>query len=285
MPLGLSLATVGRRGLGGGDGARARTSCSACRGSSRCCSARSRSPTDAAAVFSVLRVVPLPRRITGPLEAESGLNDAPTVVLVTLISTGAVAGQRRARDRRASSSSSWSPACSSGSPCGFGGAWVMRRAALPSSGLYPLAVLTPDLPRRTAARPRLHASGFAAVYVAALVLGNTELPHRGGHPVLRRGGGLAGPDRAVRDARAAALAGPDRPSRSSALALVAGPGAHLRGPAAVGAGQRGGAADAAGASWRSSRGPGCAARCRSCSPPSRSPRAWTAPSGSSTSSS
>ena len=38
------------------------------------------SPTDAAAVFSVLRRVPLPRRLTGALEAESGLNDAPTVV-------------------------------------------------------------------------------------------------------------------------------------------------------------------------------------------------------------
>ena len=48
------------------------------------------SPTDAAAVFSVLRVVPLPRRLTGVLEAESGLNDAPTVVLVGVISTGAV---------------------------------------------------------------------------------------------------------------------------------------------------------------------------------------------------
>ena len=48
------------------------------------------SPTDAAAVFSVLRVVPLPKRITGTLEAESGLNDAPTVVLVTLVSSGAV---------------------------------------------------------------------------------------------------------------------------------------------------------------------------------------------------
>ena len=47
------------------------------------------SPTDAAAVFSVLRRVPLPRRITGALEAESGLNDAPTVLLVTLVSTGA----------------------------------------------------------------------------------------------------------------------------------------------------------------------------------------------------
>src|SRR4051794_30974472 len=49
------------------------------------------SPTDAAAVFSVLRVVPLPKRLTGALEAESGLNDAPTIVLVTIISTGALA--------------------------------------------------------------------------------------------------------------------------------------------------------------------------------------------------
>ena len=58
------------------------------------------SPTDAAAVFSVLRVVPLPRRLTGALEAESGLNDAPTVVLVTLISTGAVADHGLLGDER-----------------------------------------------------------------------------------------------------------------------------------------------------------------------------------------
>ena len=58
------------------------------------------SPTDAAAVFSVLRVVPLPRRITGALEAESGLNDAPTVVLVTLVSTRRRGRPRRARDDR-----------------------------------------------------------------------------------------------------------------------------------------------------------------------------------------
>ena len=49
-------------------------------------------PTDAAAVFSVLRRLPLPRRLTGALEAESGLNDAPTVVLVTLVSAGGTDG-------------------------------------------------------------------------------------------------------------------------------------------------------------------------------------------------
>src|SRR5688572_27371915 len=44
------------------------------------------SPTDAAAVFSVLRHVPIPHRVRGALEAESGLNDAPTVLLVILAS-------------------------------------------------------------------------------------------------------------------------------------------------------------------------------------------------------
>jgi cell volume regulation protein A len=53
----------------------------------------------------------------------------------------------------------------------------MRRAALPSSGLYPLAVLClAFLAYGTAAA--VHGSGFAAVYVAALVLGKSELPHR-----------------------------------------------------------------------------------------------------------
>ena len=134
------------------------------------------SPTDAAAVFSVLRVVPLPRKLTGALEAESGLNDAPTVVLVTLVSTGAAEGHGV-------------PAMLGivayelvagtviGLAVGFGGAWVMRRAALPSSGLYPLAVLTLAFLAYGGAA-FVHASGFAAVYVAALVLGNKELPHR-----------------------------------------------------------------------------------------------------------
>ena len=43
-------------------------------------------PTDAAAVFSALRKLPLPPRLAGMLEAESGLNDAPAVLAVTLLS-------------------------------------------------------------------------------------------------------------------------------------------------------------------------------------------------------
>ena len=135
------------------------------------------SPTDAAAVFSVLRVVPLPRRLTGVLETESGLNDAPTVVLVTLVAGGSLAEDP-----------AWSVAAlvgyelvaglALGLAVGFGGAWIMRRAALPTSGLYPIAVLTLTV-LAYGIGAAVHASGFAAVYGAALVLGSSELPHRG----------------------------------------------------------------------------------------------------------
>ena len=134
------------------------------------------SPTDAAAVFSVLRVVPLPRRLTSTLEAESGLNDAPTVVLVTLISAGSVATYG-VLGTFGVVVFELVVGVLAGLACGFGGAWLMRRVALPSSGLYPLAVLTLAFLGYGAAAA-LHGSGFAAVYVAALVLGNRDLPHR-----------------------------------------------------------------------------------------------------------
>jgi len=134
------------------------------------------SPTDAAAVFSVLRGLPLPPRLVGILEAESGLNDAPTVVLVTLISTGAVADHGLPYTVGIIAFE-LVVGLVVGVAVGFGGAWLMRRAALPSSGLYPLAVLCLAL-LAYAASAELHASGFAAIYVAALVLGNSDLPHR-----------------------------------------------------------------------------------------------------------
>ncbi|MBO9522657.1 MAG: potassium/proton antiporter [Nocardioidaceae bacterium] len=132
------------------------------------------SPTDAAAVFSVLRRVPLPRRISATLEAESGLNDAPTVVLVTLVSAG---GHHGVLGFLGEVVLELGLGIAIGVAAGYGGAWLMRRAALPASGLYPLAVLTLSL-FGYAAAASVHGSGFAAVYVAALILGNSELPHR-----------------------------------------------------------------------------------------------------------
>ena len=127
-------------------------------------------------MFSVLRALPLPKRLTGALEAESGLNDAPTVVLVGIISTGAV-GEAGLLETSGLIVFELIAGGLIGAAIGVGGAWVMRRAALPSSGLYPLAVLCLAFAAYGAASA-VHASGFAAIYVAALILGNSELPHR-----------------------------------------------------------------------------------------------------------
>jgi cell volume regulation protein A len=134
-------------------------------------------PTDAAAVFSVLRRVPLPRRLTGPLEAESGLNDAPTALLVILASEGKLF-ESGVLEVGALIVYELAAGVLVGVGLGVGGAWAMRRAALPASGLYPLSVLSISVLSYGVAVVLLHASGFAAVYAAALVLGNSELPHR-----------------------------------------------------------------------------------------------------------
>ena len=59
---------------------------------------------------------------------------------------------------------------------GFIGAFLVRRAALPASGLYPVAVIALVVVGYGAAS-LVAASGFLAVYVSAVVLGNARLPH------------------------------------------------------------------------------------------------------------
>jgi potassium/hydrogen antiporter len=133
-------------------------------------------PTDAAAVFSTLRRVPLGPRLSGALESESGLNDAPTVVLVVLVSAGEVA-ERGVGEVALIIAYELVAGAVIGLAVGWLGAQAIRRAALPAVGLYPLLVMTLAVLAYAAAGVA-HASGFAAVYVAALVLGNSSLPHR-----------------------------------------------------------------------------------------------------------
>lgn len=133
------------------------------------------SSTDAAAVFSVLRALSVRRRLVGALELESGLNDAPVFIAVVLFaSTGPIAW--------------WTPAlvvyelaagAGVGAALGLGGAWVLRRVALPAVGLYPLAAVAVCVLSYSTGQ-LAHASGLLATYVCALVLGNTKLPHRAG---------------------------------------------------------------------------------------------------------
>lgn len=137
------------------------------------------SPTDSAAVFSVLRKVPLPARIRAVLEGESGFNDAPIVLLVAT-ATGWALGERPEGGIPVIVGLILLELAAGvvvGVVVGWVGVRIMRGMALPASGLYPLgamgwAVLAYGL------GSWLHVSGFAAVYVAAVILGNGRLPHR-----------------------------------------------------------------------------------------------------------
>jgi cell volume regulation protein A len=135
--------------------------------------------TDAAAVFSVLRRVPLPRHVSGVLEAESGFNDAPVVLLVTALAA------ELAPD--ATTHPLWQVVLVAalelaggalvGLAIGFGGAWVLRFVASTSSALFAIGVVSVAV-LAYAAADLVHTSGFLACYLAALVLGNQRMPHR-----------------------------------------------------------------------------------------------------------
>ena len=133
-------------------------------------------PTDAAAVFTVARGLRLPSRLQTMLEAESGLNDAPVVVLVVLLSTTV-----------GSDLPAWSVpliviaeligGLVVGGLVGLFARWLMPRLALPAAGLYPIAVIALFMLSYGLAVV-LHMSGFAAVYITALILAASPLPHR-----------------------------------------------------------------------------------------------------------
>src|SRR4051812_48882019 len=187
------------------------------------------SSTDAAAVFANLRRLPLPRRMVAALEVESGLNDAPVILLVMVLAERLTEG----------TSAPWwltvllvigelLGGAAVGVLLGFGGAWLLRRSALPLSGFYPLATLALCVLAFSSAT-LAHTSGFVAVYLCGVVLGNATLPHRSASLGFAEGmaslaqiglfvllGLLASPDRLIDALGPAVLVG-------GALLLVARP--------------------------------------------------------------
>lgn len=145
--------------------------------------------TDAAAVFSILRGLHLPQRLRAVLEGEAGFNDAPVVVLVSIIASGRLAD------------TPWwlviviivaelIGGAAVGVAIGYGGRWLLKRVALPSVGLYPIAAIA-FLVGAYALADVAHASGFMAVYVAAVLIGSArQLPHR--RSIVGFADGLAG---------------------------------------------------------------------------------------------
>jgi cell volume regulation protein A len=140
------------------------------------------SSTDAAAVFAVLRGsgLHLKRRVGVTLEVESGINDPMAVILTTvltqnLLTPGAAAG--------------WAipvqvvlqiaVGAAVGAGVGYGGRYLLSRLSLQAGGLYPVMTLSLGLVAFGLAT-LIHGSGFLAVYLAGLVLGNGPLPYRTG---------------------------------------------------------------------------------------------------------
>jgi cell volume regulation protein A len=137
------------------------------------------SSTDAAAVFSVLRSrgAGLRGRLRQLLELESGSND-PMAVFLTIAVLEVVTDPGQ-------SVASFVPLLARqavvGAAVGVVSArvavWMINRLRLEYDGLYPVATLAVVI-QTYAAAAVLGGSGFLAVYLAGLVMGNAEFLHR-----------------------------------------------------------------------------------------------------------
>ena len=135
------------------------------------------SSTDAAAVFSVLEGVPLRRRVSHVLELESGLND-PVAVILTTAATLNLAGE---------SLPAWQlgldmlwqlvVGLAFGTAVGVVTRWLLRNVRLSTPALLPTVTVAMALVAY-GVTSRLDGSGFLAVYVAGIVVGNGRLPHQ-----------------------------------------------------------------------------------------------------------
>ncbi|WP_411954896.1 potassium/proton antiporter [Alkalibacillus sp. S2W] len=133
--------------------------------------------TDAAAVFATLKERNIKAKMGATLEAESGTND-PMAIFLTLMFIELITNE---------STSLWLMIPSFFWQMGIGlalglvfgklGSLAINRINLESGGLYPVLAIAFALITYSTASV-IDSSGFLAVYVAALVIGNSELTYR-----------------------------------------------------------------------------------------------------------
>ena len=140
------------------------------------------SSTDAAAVFSVLRGsgIQLKRRVGVTLEVESGINDPVAVILTTALTQNLLTpGSAEAFRIPLEIGVQLLVGAAIGVGVGYGGRYLLSRLTLLSGGLYPVMTLSLGL-LAFGVTTLAHGSGFLAVYLAGLLLGNGPLPYHAG---------------------------------------------------------------------------------------------------------
>jgi cell volume regulation protein A len=134
-------------------------------------------PTDPAVVFSILGQREIAGRSSTILEGESGANDPVGIaLLVSLLAAGSLSGGAALHVV-----GEFVLQMGVGAAFGLAGGrallWFMRRVSLPSEGLYPLRTLACVLVLYGATTVS-HGSGFLAVFVAGIVLGDERAPFK-----------------------------------------------------------------------------------------------------------
>ncbi len=137
------------------------------------------SATDATAVFSILRNqgVALKGHLRPMLELESGSND-PMAYFLTITLTGiVVTGNAAAGDLVISFLKEFIIGGAIGYAMGKASVWLINSINLESKGLYP--VLTLGLAIFTySATHAIGGNGFLAIYICAIVMGNSNMIHK-----------------------------------------------------------------------------------------------------------
>src|SRR5664279_3099538 len=135
------------------------------------------SPTDPAVVFSVLGQREVAGRSGTVLEGESGANDPVGIALMTsLIAAGELSAKALGEV-----GVQFLLQMGVGALVGLAGGrallWFIRRVSLPGEGLYPIRTLA-CAAMLFGAAALAHGSGFLAVFVAGIVIGDERAPYK-----------------------------------------------------------------------------------------------------------
>jgi potassium/hydrogen antiporter len=135
------------------------------------------SSTDASAVFGILSGVRLPKRVSNTIELESGPND-PIAVIRTFAKTSAIVGESLPLSQLVLQMLyQVALGAAFGLALGHAARYVLIQMPPSTPALYP--VMTLGFAMIAFGAPAvLDGSGFLAVYIAGIFIGNSKLPNR-----------------------------------------------------------------------------------------------------------